>query len=65
MDDCMVHLMQNEAFLGKTTISNQRLLAQSAQVLFAFRMHFIEAVKKMKKEEKQRKINCTEFKYNC
>jgi hypothetical protein len=38
-----------EALLGKKTISNQRLLAQSDQVLSTFRVNFIEAVKKMEK----------------
>jgi hypothetical protein len=35
-----------EGFLGKKATSNQRLLAQSDQVLFTFRANFI-AVKKM------------------
>jgi hypothetical protein len=46
------------AFLRKKTISNQGFLAQSDEVLFTFRAHFIEAVMKIEK-----KSNCPEFKY--
>jgi hypothetical protein len=39
-----------EGFFEKRIISNQRLLAQCDQVLSVFRVHFIEAMKKKKKE---------------
>jgi hypothetical protein len=47
-----------EALFGMKAISNQRLLAHSDQVLSMFKVHFIEAVKKM-----GHGYNCIEFKY--
>jgi hypothetical protein len=53
-----VSCKMKEVFLGKKTISNQRLLDQSDKVLYMFGVNFIEAVMKM-----EEKCNWPQFKY--
>jgi hypothetical protein len=62
MDECMVHLMQNEGSIPwHEKCQQSEITGQRDQDLALVTVQFIQAMKKM---VQGRSFNCSEFKYN-